>query len=469
MMSFRHAVASASVAGVATIAMPCAAQTAAPSPAQLEQLQQQIQALQQQLQSLQNQVNTSQKAQSTTAPAPAAPPGPRIVQSPTNRFSIESADGQYSIGLTGRLHLDTGAYINVSPDSPETTPSKLSSGFNARRARIGVAGKIAGDWTYTFIYDAGNSNDTTPRGIEFAQVNYRGFKDMAIDIGYSDTLFTIDEATNTNDMMFLERATPQVIATLFNTGDFRSNAGVRYFTDRFWLGAYATGPTQGQSHAQTAEQFGAFQRGTVQLFRGVDHSLHLGFGASQLLKAPNSGSGTARSITLSDTPELRIDPTPILNTGPLGSLAHPVSGGNVFNLETAASYKNFFWQGEYFHYSVDRSGLERASFNGGYGQASWTLTGEGRKHMPESGAYSSIVPDRPFSLKEGGWGAWELAARLSYVDLDDNFTRACRSPASRARWPAASRPASRPESIGTSTPTCASCSTTCMLTSTSTA
>jgi phosphate-selective porin OprO and OprP len=42
--------------------------------------------------------------------------------------------------------------------------------------------------------------------------------------------------------------------------------------------------------------------------------------------------------------------------------------------------------------------------------------------MPETGAYSAIVPQRPFSLAEGGWGAWELAGRVSYVDLNDNFT-----------------------------------------------
>ena len=30
-------------------------------------------------------------------------PAPKVVQSATNKFALESADGQYSIGLTGRL------------------------------------------------------------------------------------------------------------------------------------------------------------------------------------------------------------------------------------------------------------------------------------------------------------------------------------------------------------------------------
>src|SRR5260221_76778 len=429
MMSLRHALACAPLIGAATIAAtPCAAQGRPPVAAQIDQLQQQIQALQQQLQNLQNQVNASQKAPSAAAPSAAAPPAtafesaPRVTQSRTNRFGIESADGQYSIALTGRLHLDAGDYIRVRPDSPAAPVSNLSSGFNARRARIGVTGKAFGDWTYTFIYDAGNSNDVTPRGIEYAQINYRGFKGTILDFGYSDTFFALDEATNTNDLMFMERATPVAVATQFNTDDFRSNVGVRFFSDRYWLGAYFTGPQQGQSHAQTAEQFGAFQRGTYQVLSAPNYSLHLGIGVHELLKAPNTGINTPNAITLNDPPELRIDSTVILNTGSLGSVANPVTGGTVYNFETAAGYKSLFWQGEYFHYALDRRGLQQANFDGGYGQASWTITGESRKYIPETGSYSAIIPDPPFSLAEGGWGAWELGARLSYIHLNDNFT-----------------------------------------------
>src|SRR5260370_35547679 len=38
----------------------------------------------------------------------------------------------------------------------------LNSGINARRGRIGVTGKFAGDWTYPLIYDFGGSTDTSP-------------------------------------------------------------------------------------------------------------------------------------------------------------------------------------------------------------------------------------------------------------------------------------------------------------------
>jgi len=391
----------------------------------LAQQQQQIQQLQQQIQSLQDAVKTEQTQRvaaqaAPPAPAPAAD-APKVVETPNNRFFLSSADGQNTIGLTGRLHLDAGDYFNVHPDSKATGPGDLSSGFNARRARIGVTGKVDGDWGYTFIYDAGNSQDNTPKGIQTAQVAYNGFKNTALEFGYSDTFFTLDEATSSNDIMFLERASPGAIATGLNAGDFRSNVGVRTWDDRYWVGAYFTGPAQGQAHNLTAEQYGAFQRATYQVLKGDDYSVHLGVGVDELIKAPNTGIGTANGISLSDAPELRIDNTALLNTGTIGTLANPLEDAQVYNFEAAAAYRNLFFQGEFFHFDVDRRGLPGASFDGGYGEVSYVLTGEQHKYNPSAGAYGGIIPDHPVSLSSGGIGAWEVAARVSYISLIDDF------------------------------------------------
>ncbi|HZC17463.1 MAG TPA: porin [Caulobacteraceae bacterium] len=346
---------------------------------------------------------------------------PRIIQNETHRFALQSADGQYSIGLTGDVQFDSGAYLNFHPDSRFVGPQELSNGINARRARIGVAGTAAGNWAYALVYDFGNSSDQTPRGIETAQLIYTGLAGAAFEIGYSNTYFTLDQATSSNDTLFLERASPSNIATNFNAGDARSNAGVRFFGDRYWVGAYVTGPASGDSHTLTGERFGAYQRVAVQALKGDDYSLHLGVGVDELLQAPNSGNGTANALTLSDPPELRIDPTAFLNTGAIGTLASPVTGGYVLDIETAATFKNLFWQGEYYHYQVDRRGLANADFDGAYGQVSWTLTGESHNYNPQAGAYYRIVPTHPFNPSQGGWGAWEVAARVSYVNLDSNF------------------------------------------------
>ena len=363
----------------------------------------------------------AQPGGSTVAAVDSGIAQPRVVQNAAGHFALQSPDGRYSIGFAGVVQFDAGDYLNFSPRSRVVGPQELSTGVNSRRARVGVAGTLAGDWSYAFIYDGGNSQDSTAKGIETAQIVYGGFRGVALELGYSNTFFTLDQATSSNDLLFLERASPSNIATAFNTGDNRSNLGVRFFGDRYWLGGYLTGPAVGDSHTNVGERLGAFERGAVQVLKGPDYSLHLGVGVDELIDAPTSGANTPQTLTLSDQPELRIDPTTLLNTGTIGTVAHPIDGGYVLDLETAATWRGLFWQGEYYHYDVGRQGLPSAGFDGAYGQVSWTLTGEAHRYNPQAGAYYRILPTHPFSLKDGGFGAVELAARLSYVDLDSRF------------------------------------------------
>jgi phosphate-selective porin OprO/OprP len=417
-------VASTSVGFAVGVPDVVCAQAAAPtnssSALQSEALQKQIQALKTQIENMKRQLDPMQQQN-----APNAKPAATVVASGLHRFALESADGQYSIAVTGRIHLDLGGYFAFKPDSTlgpiNGAPGTLSNGFNARRARIGVTGKVAGDWTYNFIYETGNSQDTTPRGIQSAQLIYNGIKSMAFELGYSDTYFTLDESTSSNDTMFIERSSAAIVATTLNAGDYRSNAGARFFGERYWVGAYLTGPTSGDSHTLTAERFGAFQRATYQVLQAPDYTLHIGVDVSELIEPPNTGPGTARSVTINDPPELRIDPTSFLTTGGLGSTAHPVTGGLVYGAEAAANYKNVYFQGEYYHFKVDRTGLSSAKFDSAYGEVAWTFTGESRRYIPGIGAYSTIVPAHPFSRKEGTWGACEIAVRASYVDLISDF------------------------------------------------
>jgi phosphate-selective porin OprO/OprP len=371
------------------------------------------------------------RAQAAAAQPPAKP-APHVVQTGGNRFGLESADGHNSIYLTGRLHFDVGDYLDYHPQSKAATVQNLNSGVNARRARLGVTGKFAGDWTYNLIYDFGGSSDGFPptsgapaSGIQSASLTYNGLNKgnlpLAFDLGYMDTPFTLDEATSSNDIMFIERPSIQTVATNIMAGDFRSALGVRSNDERYWAGVYLTGPQSGATH-NTGEQLGAFGRATYQVLQTPDYSLHVGVDVGGLLKPPASGG--VRAITLSDRPELRVDPTAILSTGALGTVANPVDNAAVYGVEVAAGYANFFVQGEYYQINVNRQGLPSNGFTGGYVEGSWTLTGERRKYIPAAGAYSGIVPDHPFSPWDGdyGLGAFEFAGRFSTTSLDDRFT-----------------------------------------------
>ena len=318
---------------------------------------------------------------------------------PNNRPTICTADQQNCVSITSRLHFDVGGY-DYRPNTAATVPQRLDNGVNARRARIGVMGKFMGDWNYALIYDFAGSSDGFAgtasaggvpvgflpggglSGIENAYLSYTGFKPfggkLAIEGGFMDIPYTLDEATSSNDTLFMERSSAQVIATNIAANDARSTFGMRWYNDGSGREAYVTGPTTGAIHSAssinpngTTEQFGATARVAGQIIkRQADYSLHLGADAEFLIQPQHNLVTNAQTLTLSDRPELRIDPTAIVSTGALAG----VSGAQVYSAEAAGNYGPPYFQGEYFWYNVDRGdlpGLPSVKFEGGYAQASW--------------------------------------------------------------------------------------------------
>ncbi len=99
----------------------------------------------------------SSVSQADPVKEPVAPSGV-VVEMPNNRPTICTVDGQNCVSITSRLQLDAGGY-NYRPNTAATAPQHLDDGVNARRARIGVIGKFAGDWNYALIYDFAGSSD----------------------------------------------------------------------------------------------------------------------------------------------------------------------------------------------------------------------------------------------------------------------------------------------------------------------
>ncbi len=424
-------------------------------------------------------VNQQHPLAPTGVLSPALPPKVLMTYDRGYHFGFSDATGDNTVELFGRLQLDTGGYPGYSP-APMTLDRKgLSDGIDLRRARIGVIGTFMSDWHYAFVYDFGNTADsnnldnalasanssTSPTtsnnflsGVENAFITYNGFYShgqqfpVALDFGIMDVPWTLEEATSSNDLMFLERSSSQVIATTFGGGDFRSALGARSNNDRYWLGAFLTGPDAGALHTAGAScntgttavtagtpcvtsaqmtglgpQLSFLARGAYQVVQENNATFHIGFNYANLF-APRTGANLD-AIQLTDRPELRVDPTTFLNTGNI-----PASGGQVYGVEVAASYNNFFAQGEYYHYVIDtRAGVPALpgnlqggvpgptlNFDGGYLQASYSIGGT-RHYDPTRGAYTGVIPETPMAWGTAGWGALELAGRYTIVDLNSPY------------------------------------------------
>ncbi|HQP45081.1 MAG TPA: porin [Thermoanaerobaculales bacterium] len=76
---------------------------------------------------------------------------------------------------------------------------------------------------------------------------------------------------------------------------------------------------------------------------------------------------------------------------------------------------------EYFYEAVDSPATGDPAFHGGDVVFTWLITGETRAYNTLGGYFKSVSPAR--TVFEGGPGAWELVARVSYIDLDGGTLR----------------------------------------------
>jgi phosphate-selective porin OprO and OprP len=369
-----------------------------------------------------------------SAPAPVSTE-PRIGLV-AGRPTITSADGQYTLSINSLIQFDSGGYFQGTvpgPDNRQTnggvSTAKLNNGYNLRRGFLGINGRIAGDWTYAFTGDFGGTPDGTV-GLNEANINYVGFNPVIATLGYFTPPYTLADSTGARNFLFLEQPSITEIARSLAAGTARASFGARASGEKYFAGAYFTGSrfgantTNGTGSTLNGEQTGGVMRLVYRPFKNPDWTAHFGFSGSAVF-GPNFRSsgvpGVSQStLTLQDQPELRIDPSRLISTGAISA-----NGAQAFGPELAFGYRNFLVEGEFQQIYVNQYKpvgqlAPTLGFNGGYAEVAYVLTGEPIPYNESRAAFASPTPDRPFSLKNGGWGAWELAARFSTVDLNSH-------------------------------------------------
>jgi phosphate-selective porin OprO and OprP len=107
-------------------------------------------------------------------------------------------------------------------------------------------------------------------------------------------------------------------------------------------------------------------------------------------------------------------------TRSVDTAAIPDSEGDVWaGAEFAWVNGPFSLQSEVANTALQRKHGEDDANNlwGGYIDASYFLTGEHRNYDPAEGVFDRVKVAAP--LQDGGLGAWEVAARADYIDLND--------------------------------------------------
>jgi phosphate-selective porin OprO/OprP len=367
------------------------------------------------------------------------------------RPTFRTADGNFTTTLHGVMQFDTAAYDQDDPgpiatDLRRSGPALGGSASNVdlthardlkdgtlfRRARIGLDGTVYGDWDYRVLFDFGGAGVENTGELYESWVQYSGLRPLKIRVGAFPPSIGLDDQGSTNGMPFLERAVSSDLARGLAAGDSRIAASVFGNGDHWLASAAVTGRTIGDINTGTAsavpqtygDQLGFVGRLAGTPLYGRDWVIHVGVHGSYLDRpADASGPGTngATAITssvvsLSNTPEIRVDGTKLINTGSIDA-----RHADTLGAEFAAQAKNFFLQSEYEHFDIKRSdGLASPHFDGWYVYGTWILTGEARTYNSSTAAFDGPAVPHPFSLKNGTWGALEVAVRYSDMDLNHN-------------------------------------------------
>ncbi|MDA5193146.1 porin [Govanella unica] len=347
--------------------------------------QQSIESLQEQLEMLQNQIMELTAAQQKQA---SSAPDFKIKWKPAP--TISSADGRFEMGIKGRMFFDT-AWV----DDADNTESVRAAKF--RLARLGVAGKAWNNLKYNFEVDF--AGDKT--SIKDATIGY-DLGLTTVQIGHFKTFNSLDEQTSDTYTTFMERATGNAAFGLTRQMGIAVLAG-----DKTWsASAGAFRGAQSDTANDTGQTFAARLTYGPKVGDGL---VHMGVSYRHRNKGADQGA-----YSYSTAPFTSFG-TKFVNTGALAKT------DNLFGAELAGVYGPFSVQGEYMTLKAKRLtpavGFGDPSFQSYYVDASWFITGESRPYEGKSGTFGRVKPKSP--AYNGGWGAWQVAARYDVTNLTD--------------------------------------------------
>jgi phosphate-selective porin OprO/OprP len=338
------------------------------------------------------------------------------ISTANGRVSFASPDGAFTLSLRSLVQFDVGYFAQGrNPASVD-----LNSGTNFRRAQLGFQGTVYNDWAYNFIYDFGGNGVENRGYIYNAYVEYDGLKPFYFRAGAYTPSEGQEDQTGSGDLFFLERASASEVARNIAGAPSREAVSIWAQGDSYLVSLSYTGKktTDGTSTGASVGTFDAQQAliGRAAWLAYSDSSAkwvlegHL----TDVLKladpSPGSGAGVLR---LSNGPEIAVDASRTVDTGNVDA-----KEAREFGFESAGTYDNFYAQGGWFRYEIERRlAVPNPHFSGWYTFVTYTLTGEQHPYDPTTASFRNIRPAKPLGTPDG-WGAWELAARYSSIDLD---------------------------------------------------
>lgn len=363
---------------------------------------------------------------------------PGILFKTRGGLEVRDECGRFWFKLGGTMRFDETLFM---ANADEKRTDFMNSGF-IRHADFSVKGGFGCDWEYAIRLRYVATETRAQLRFGDANLTYLGIADNTkLTFGHVTSPFSLDNENSTSWQPFLETSL---------VSDFFPNSGLGFKYGMWWdhwsfkvsgvqpdHGAIVDNATSPSPRARDRWIFaGRLVHAPINCYGDV---LHLGIGGTfeeipytawngselKYLNFRVNPEAQARYGNQTDLVQLvEYDPAlnPSLATGNLASVGMRASLVRKLAVEFARQCGPFGILGEYFYTHVkrpaansnpssDRIRHRSADFHGWWVTGSWILTGESREYDIEDGAFSTIRPTHCY-------GAWEIAARYSYINLN---------------------------------------------------
>jgi len=325
-------------------------------------------------------------------------------------LSFQSADGKFKGKLGGRLQWDVAGFSEGKDVRSIPGIGDIPAGTEFRRARLSLEGDVGTSMPVFFKVEF----DFAPAEIQFKDV-FVGVDKIPVvgrfQVGHFKEPMGLEILTSSRFLTFLERSTPmEAFLPERNIGAMVSNtlleermtwaAGVFTDTDDLGRTSGIDGNYRVTGRLSGLPWYDEEAKGA--------RLLHVGVSGSYV--DPKDDTVRFRS-----RPEAHLAPR-FVDTGStaITGADHTLLAG----AEAAVVFESFSLQAEYDRSWVSASTFS-PSFDGFYVFGTWFITGEHRNYKRSTGTFDRVIPNKNFSLTDPGLGAWELAARYSQVNLND--------------------------------------------------
>ena len=327
---------------------------------------------------------------------------PTFTASGKDGFGWASADKVYSLKLRGYIQGDARYFLD---DDDE----KLTDTFTLRRARVIIDGAVGKNFAFRIAPDFGDGTTQLQDGY----IDYKASTLNNVRFGRTKVPFGLERLQSSTDTLLNETALSTALTPNYDIGvQYYGSIGTGVVD--YTIGIFNGGPDGASVDSDANDDKDIAARVWLSPFKNTDNEAINGlsfglagtFGKQQGTEASpqlpsyrsfgqasffSYATSTNKGLTaIADGDRTRLSPQFYYATGPVGVLGeYVISEQDVANAKVNETIKNEGWQ----------LGLQ------------YVLTGE-------TPSLKGLKPATPFDLAAGTWGAFELVAQVSSLEVD---------------------------------------------------